>query len=73
MKRYMLFAGDHYYPSGGMNDFKGTFDTVLEAVMRIGDNDWWHVYDIQKDQKLDPDPMSGPDLIEWAKQLDGEQ
>lgn len=31
MKRYLLFAWDQYYPSGGMNDLKGEFDTEQEA------------------------------------------
>lgn len=26
MKRFWLFAGDTYYPLGGMNDFKADFD-----------------------------------------------
>lgn len=31
MKRYWLFAGDAYYPGGGMEDFIASFDTVEEA------------------------------------------
>ena len=31
MKRYVLFAGDDYYPSGGAHDYRGSFDTVEEA------------------------------------------
>ena len=30
MKRYLLFAGDNYYPCGGWNDFEGSFDTKEE-------------------------------------------
>ena len=29
--KHMLFAWFDYYPSGGMNDFKGLFNTVKEA------------------------------------------
>ena len=29
---YMLFAGQDFYPGGGWNDFRGTFDTIREAV-----------------------------------------
>lgn len=36
MKRYLLFAGNNYYPSGGMNDLAGDFDTIEEAVAFIG-------------------------------------
>lgn len=32
MKRYLLFAGDQYYPRGGMYDLRGDFDTLEEAV-----------------------------------------
>lgn len=53
MKRYLAFAGSTYYPSGGMNDFIGSFDTVDEAIAEIcySDedygmiNDWGHVFD----------------------------
>lgn len=28
---YGLFAGDVYYPGGGMNDYKGSFHSIEEA------------------------------------------
>jgi len=28
---YLLFAGEDYYPSGGMQDYWGTFDTIDKA------------------------------------------
>jgi hypothetical protein len=31
VKRYLLFEFWSYYPEGGWNDFKGSFDTVAEA------------------------------------------
>jgi hypothetical protein len=31
MKRFLVFAGDCYYPFGGMNDFEEDFDTLEEA------------------------------------------
>ncbi len=47
MKRYLLFAGDSYYPEGGWFDFKGDFDTVVDAIKSIAlrDYDWYHVVD----------------------------
>lgn len=56
MKRYLLFAGHHYYPIGGRHDFQQDFDTVAEAIAWIkhekqsmeeyyGHLDWWHVVD----------------------------
>lgn len=35
MKRYLLFAGDNYYPLGGWDDFEGDFDTADEALGRL--------------------------------------
>lgn len=30
-KRYWLFACEDYYPRGGLNDARGSFDTIEEA------------------------------------------
>lgn len=38
MKPYLLFAGETYYPKGGMNDFQGDFDTILEAQKLFNKN-----------------------------------
>lgn len=35
MKQYFAFYGDCYYPSGGMDDFIGDFDTEEEALQAI--------------------------------------
>jgi len=32
MKRYLLFRGRDYYPSGGIDDLLGDFDTVEECI-----------------------------------------
>jgi len=45
MKRYLLFADDQYYPSGGWNDFKNSFHSLTEATgvaNKLG-GDWWHI------------------------------
>lgn len=31
MKRYLIFGGSHYYPSGGWRDLKHTTDSLDEA------------------------------------------
>lgn len=31
MKRFLVFAGDTYYPSGGAHDFIADLDTFVEA------------------------------------------
>jgi hypothetical protein len=54
VKRYLLFAGDSYYPQGGWDDLQDSFDTSQEAIeaAKIGDSmvvkagyDWWHIID----------------------------
>ena len=52
MKRYWLFAGDNYYPSGGMTDYVDQFDTINEATnAHVRSNDpsgeWADVLDIE--------------------------
>jgi len=52
MKRFLVFAGDCYYPEGGMNDFQDDFDTLEEArsfeakIKKKLESDWgdlnWH-------------------------------
>lgn len=32
MPRYHLFAGEWYYPSGGLGDYQGSFDSVEDAI-----------------------------------------
>lgn len=59
MKRYLAFYGDHCYPSGGMGDFIGDYDTKEEAIKDINEahkkngynelewnNSWAHIWDI---------------------------
>ena len=52
MKRFLLFAGCNYYPSGGWQDFQSSHDTELEAVMAAANlsdgHDWWHVIDTER-------------------------
>jgi hypothetical protein len=38
MKRFILFAGHHYYPNGGVNDFHGSFDTITDAKNWAAEN-----------------------------------
>lgn len=43
MKKWMLFAGDHYYPRGGFDDFRGSYDTLGEcmvAYFTVGGSEW---------------------------------
>jgi hypothetical protein len=48
MKRFILFASDYYYSSGGWNDFIESFDTLEEAQARCDpslDADWYQIVD----------------------------
>ena len=50
LKRYLLFGGDNYYPSGGADDLLGDYETVDLANEDAGNNDsidWFHVLDIE--------------------------
>ncbi len=44
MKRFLLFAGDDYYPSGGWGDFVGSYDSVEEAIPDAY-SEWAHIVD----------------------------
>ena len=35
MKKYLAFYGAVYYPSGGMDDFIGDYETLEEAIQAI--------------------------------------
>jgi hypothetical protein len=38
---YGLFAGDTYYPGGGMADYRGAFASKEDALSRYNDGDHW--------------------------------
>lgn len=53
-KRYLVFAGDAYYPCGGWDDFVGRTDSLEDArAMRlrtnfrgqVAEHDWWQIVD----------------------------
>lgn len=49
MSRYLVFAGDFYYPDGGWSDFAGIRDDVADAAClgKSTNGDWWHVVDLE--------------------------
>jgi cellobiose phosphorylase len=48
MKRYIVFSGDNYYPIGGWEDFKDSFNTLEEArEYQSNMPDWFHIVDLQ--------------------------
>lgn len=54
-KRYWLFAGSNYYPSGGMDDFVASSDSKDELYDKADEKtswdpsryeyDWYHILD----------------------------
>jgi len=64
MRRYLLFAGDQYYPAGGWHDFQGSFDSVAEAKEDYERHrwlkywDWGHVVDAETQEQWDWRPES---------------
>ena len=50
MKRYLVFAGEDYYPVGGAGDFVSDHDTEEEAI-KVADEacrgEWAHVLDTE--------------------------
>jgi hypothetical protein len=54
MKRYLIFRGEQYYPSPGMQDFLTDADTINEAIDLLraerdeDDFDWAHIYDTEQ-------------------------
>lgn len=64
-KRYWLFAGGHYYPSGGMGDKRLESDDIEECRaeatkpdkynQRRFNYDWWHILDTESLEIIDGD------------------
>ena len=74
--RYMLFAGENYYPSGGMSDYRGHFDTMQAVVMHLGSCDWFNVFDTKTGLIYDQAythaiiSKSSEDILAWAAETD---
>lgn len=62
IKRYWLFGGEYYYPNGGMADFKGDFDSAIQAEKYAAkkEYDWFHIFD-----SLTKDAVAGSNNPEW--------
>lgn len=48
MKSYLLFAGDNYYPGGGINDYQGDFDSFDEAK-KFFESGYYPSWDAEKE------------------------
>lgn len=56
MTSYFLFAGDRYYPNGGWEDYRGSFETENAALESAKEHfrkeftfeGWWSIVDSSK-------------------------
>lgn len=48
MNPYALFAYSQYYPAGGWNDYKGSFETIESALEGAANAECerWHIVDL---------------------------
>jgi hypothetical protein len=62
MSRFALFAGDHYYPCGGMEDLVGRYESLEAAreafasrLMSVTDfgQDWYQIVDLVSFEVVD--------------------
>jgi len=54
VKRYLLFCGHFYYPSGGWDDFSGDYDTIEEAKKHI-EYEWNQIVDLETGEVFSED------------------
>lgn len=67
MNRYLLFAGQFYYPNGGWGDFIISVETEVEVdkaiELMIADkenpNTWFHVFDTESQKIIRSGGFSG--------------
>lgn len=56
MKKFLLFVGHDYYPSAGIGDYRGSFETLskaAEAVPKVSDSsdpDWYQILEFTCDE-----------------------
>lgn len=43
MTKYYLFAGDNYYPMGGLDDLANVYESLKQARKDGQTYDWYHV------------------------------
>ena len=58
IKRFLLFAGESYYPQGGLDDLLGSYDTLADAVQALNDrpdgsDEWAEVLDTALGGRID--------------------
>jgi hypothetical protein len=65
MKQYLVFAGLHYHPLGGWNDFIDSFDDLKAARMVAlshvrTQSTWSHIVDLEATIPATIEEFNGP-------------
>lgn len=68
IKRYLLFAGSNYYPSGGLDDLRDISDDFDLLVKEGKSYNWFNILDIEDASGWRDETTWGPHNIEF-KQL----
>lgn len=83
LKRFLVFKGDDYYPSGGMRDFYTDYDTQEEALAELMTlpvdhcGSWAHVYDqvigeqVKRFKSYHKEPWTEDTTPDWRDTEDG--
>lgn len=73
MHRYLLFAGQAYYPFGGAEDLQGSYATMIECMQSDGVfTDWWNVLDTRSGRVYCYHDVEFDRRLEWAAGIDSE-
>jgi hypothetical protein len=76
MNRYLLFAGENYYTSGGTRDLIGDYPSMeiaIEALGEIKHANWFNILDTETGNIFDHHYIGNwNDLQRWAKEYDKE-
>lgn len=73
MRRYWLFGSIEYYASGGMLDFKASFDSRVDAANAGSEMvssraiEWWHVFDSSEGTIVGQTENEPPFFVEYPK------
>jgi len=69
MEKFLVFFGSTYYPSGGWNDFRASFNDSADAIWFAKNakpevKKWWHVVDSELGKII-----AGECWTLWGKEL----
>jgi hypothetical protein len=70
IKRFLLFAGQQYYPVGGWDDFVSSFETIEEAkkypIAEI--DDWVQIVNLQTGTNYERSNYAHSEWIEYTEE-----